>query len=195
VDADGNWCPTDNRLVTFSVTGPGRYVGGTDQQVTAGQPKSYHAPGDHELRFEGGMCKIAVRSQFTPGVVNVSASGAGLPQTDASTSFTVRTLDNNVPVVRQSNPRALMLANGIKFHLTGSGLRYFVENAAALSFDVLNAAGKMVSRVSTGKQAKGWHTIALSGSPASIAPGNGVYFVRLSVNGEFACVQRLLFVR
>jgi beta-galactosidase len=84
VDAQGNWVPTANQNVTFAVTGPGTYRGGSDQYVTAGQPASYHAPRDPELQMEGGMCKIAVKSQFTPGTVTVTATGAGLGQGTAS---------------------------------------------------------------------------------------------------------------
>jgi beta-galactosidase len=78
VDAKGNWVPTANNAITFSVAGPGTYRGGTDQLVTAGKPLTYHAPGDPELQAEGGMCKIAVRAQFTPGTVTVTATSSGL---------------------------------------------------------------------------------------------------------------------
>jgi hypothetical protein len=78
VDAQGNWVPTANSAVTFAVSGPATYRGGTDQLVTAGKPLGYHAPGDPELQAEGGMCKIAVRAQFTPGTVTVTATSPGL---------------------------------------------------------------------------------------------------------------------
>jgi hypothetical protein len=86
-DAQGNWVPTFGSPVTFAVTGPGTYRGGSDQLVTANQPQTYHAPGDPELLAEGGMCKVAVKAQFTPGTVTVTASSPGL--TSGSTSFTV----------------------------------------------------------------------------------------------------------
>jgi hypothetical protein len=87
VDAQGNWVPTANGPITFAVSGPGTYRGGADQLVTAGQPQAYHSPGDPELNAEGGMCKVAVRAQFTPGTVTVNASSAGLKP--ASATFTV----------------------------------------------------------------------------------------------------------
>jgi beta-galactosidase len=59
VDATGVRVPTANNLITWSVTGPGSYRGGTDQFVTSGQPKTYHAPLDPNLQAEGGMCKTA----------------------------------------------------------------------------------------------------------------------------------------
>ena len=104
VDAQGNWVPTANNLITFAVTGPGTYRGGSDQLVTAGQPLTYHSPGDPELQAEGGMCKVAVRAQFTPGTVTVTATSPGLGAgtgtfsvvaLGATTSST--TLDASVP--------------------------------------------------------------------------------------------------
>ena len=44
----------------------------------AGVPYAFfHAPGDHELNFEGGLQKIALRSTFTPGTVTVTATAPG----------------------------------------------------------------------------------------------------------------------
>jgi beta-galactosidase len=87
VDAQGNWVPTYTNPVTFSVTGPGTYRGGSDQLVTANQPQTYHSPGDPELNAEGGMCKVAVKAQFTPGTVTVTAASAGI--TSGTTTFQV----------------------------------------------------------------------------------------------------------
>jgi len=78
VDAQGNWVPTASNPITFAVSGPGTYRGGSDQLVTAGQPTTYHSPGDPELNAEGGMCKVAVKAQFTPGTVTVTATSPGL---------------------------------------------------------------------------------------------------------------------
>jgi hypothetical protein len=78
VDSKGNWVPTASNLVTFAVSGPGTYRGGTDQLVTAGKPLTYHSPGDPELQAEGGLCKVAVKAQFTPGTVTVTATSPGL---------------------------------------------------------------------------------------------------------------------
>jgi hypothetical protein len=78
VDAQGNWVPTASNPVTFAVSGPGNYRGGSDQLVTAGQPLTYHSPLDPALSAEGGMCKVAVRATFTPGTVTVTATSPGL---------------------------------------------------------------------------------------------------------------------
>jgi beta-galactosidase len=96
VDAQGNWVPTYSNAVTFSVTGPGTYRGGSDQLVTAGQPQTYHSPGDPELNAEGGMCKVAVKAQFTPGTVTVTAASAGI--TSGTTTFEVYPLSGTPTV-------------------------------------------------------------------------------------------------
>ncbi len=101
-DANGNWEPLASDNITFSVTGPATYQGGTQQYVSTntdaysnatstyigGVPDAfYHSPGDPELQVEGGMTRIALRSQFTPGTVTVTATAPGL--TSGSTSFTI----------------------------------------------------------------------------------------------------------
>ncbi len=98
-DAQGNLVPTAADNVTFSVSGPATYMGGTQQLVSdpaisayyqdafskansnviSGLPYAFfHSPGDPELNFEGGLQKIALRSTFAPGTVTVTASAPGL---------------------------------------------------------------------------------------------------------------------
>ena len=98
-DAQGNLVPTAADNVTFSVSGPANYMGGTQQlvadplvstyyqdafsqansSVISGVPYAFfHSPGDPELSFEGGLQKIALRSTFAPGTVTVTASAPGL---------------------------------------------------------------------------------------------------------------------
>jgi beta-galactosidase len=108
-DANGNWEPLASDLVTFSVTGPATYQGGTQQYVSTNTnaysnanstyingvaDAFYHSPGDPELQVEGGMTRIALRSQFTPGTVTVTATAPGL--TSGSVSF---------PIVAVPDPR------------------------------------------------------------------------------------------
>ncbi len=99
VDARGNLVPTAADNVTFSVSGPASYMGGSEQLVADpswtnyyedafsranstvinGVPYAFfHSPGDPELNFEGGLTKIALRSTFTPGTVTVTATAPGL---------------------------------------------------------------------------------------------------------------------
>jgi hypothetical protein len=96
VDANGNFVPTASDTLTFAVTGPATYMGGTQQYVQSGSDTyssshgalTYHAPGDPQLQAEGGMTKVALRSQFTSGTVTVTASAPGL--TSGSASFTIQ---------------------------------------------------------------------------------------------------------
>ncbi len=123
-DANGNLVPTADDNVTFSVTGPATYMGGTQQLVAdpswtgyyqdafsqanstviPGTPYAFfHSPGDPELNFEGGLQKIALRSSFTPGTVTVTASAPGL----ASGSVTLTSVAPPAP--SQSQPPAIIV--------------------------------------------------------------------------------------
>jgi hypothetical protein len=101
-DAANNPVYTAADNVTFSIdnTDVATYRGGTQQlvydpawgatyyqdafsnartTVIGGEPNAFfHAPGDPELNFEGGLQKIALRSTFTPGTVTVTATAPGL---------------------------------------------------------------------------------------------------------------------
>ena len=101
-DANGNWEPLATDTLTFSVSGPATYMGGTQQYVSTntdaysnanstyvnGVPDAfYEAPGDPQLTVEGGITRVALRSQFTAGTVTVTATAPGL--TSGSTTFNV----------------------------------------------------------------------------------------------------------
>jgi len=95
-DANGNWEPLASDILTFSVSGPAKYMGGSEQYVSTGTDAystaagnselNYHAPGDPQLQVEGGLTRIAVRSTFTPGTVTVTATAPGLAT--GTTTFT-----------------------------------------------------------------------------------------------------------
>ncbi|HVJ51622.1 MAG TPA: beta-1,3-glucanase family protein [Aliidongia sp.] len=131
VDAQGNVVPTAADNLTFSVSGPATYVGGTEHYVTPNQPLGYHAPGDPELQVEGGMTKIALRSQFATGTVTVTATAPGL--LPGSASYTVGPITDNDPVPAAPSviipPTATAVTAGqpAQFSVTATG-------AAPLSF-------------------------------------------------------------
>ncbi|MFT0174487.1 beta-1,3-glucanase family protein [Paraburkholderia mimosarum] len=110
VDANGNFVPDAGQTLTFSVGGPGTYRGGSDHYVVDNQPQGYHAPGDPNLSAEGGMAKVAVRTQFTTGTVKVTVTSPNLGS--ASASFNVvpaanaQTFDGNDTVVGQQDQTA-----------------------------------------------------------------------------------------
>ena len=104
-DANGNWVPTASDTVTFAVSGPATYLGGTEQYVATGSDAystatghsafNYHAPGDPELQFEGGMTKVAVMSQFTTGAVTVTATAPGL--STGTATYTIQPVPSYLP--------------------------------------------------------------------------------------------------
>ena len=146
VDANGNWCPTDSHVITFSVSGPGNYRGGADQMIGPGGA-NYHAPGDPNLSAEGGMCKVAVRSTFTAGTVNVTATSAGLGQGTAS--FTVYPVPPppTVSVLSPAVQGAHRAALDFRIRQAGAIVQYYLSGAAKVSVDVVDAGGRTVVRI------------------------------------------------
>ena len=90
VDANGVWCPLADNNIRFTVTGAGTYRGSANFYVTPDKPLTYHAPGDPELQAEGGLMRVAIRTGFAPGVVQVKAEADGLKP--GLTSFAVEPL-------------------------------------------------------------------------------------------------------
>jgi hypothetical protein len=196
VDNAGNWCPLDSHDITFSVSGPGNYRGGSDQRVYAAMPKTYHAPTDPELKFEGGMCKIAVRSMFTPGTVTVSSNCAGLPQPAASTTFTVYPVsDPPFSTGTRLRPATPSTVSSFKTALVNGGLRYYISRPASVSLQIICANGKVVRAVPASRQTEGWHPVLLSASQGASGLPAGVYFVRFGIDGSYQTVKRVLVAR
>jgi beta-galactosidase len=189
VDANGIWCPEATGLINWTVSGPGVYRGGSDQYCDLTKPKNWHSPGDHELTIEGGMSKVAVRTTFTTGTVSVSATSGTMT---GSTSFVVDSACNGCTGAI-GRPVSIGTIGGLKTHLDVSGrtIRYFIAQSAGVSVDILNANGRVVQRMTPAKQAQGWHSVAF----AKNARGSGVYFVRLSVDGEGELTKRIIDVK
>ncbi|HUI92119.1 MAG TPA: DUF4982 domain-containing protein [Chitinivibrionales bacterium] len=196
VDASGIWCPTASNPVTFAVTGPGDYRGGSDQYVTAGKPLGFHSPLDHELSAEGGMCKVAVRSTFTAGTVTVSASSAGLGT--GTVSYNVNPAVSIMEGTRcpRTSSASSIAAPSFRIMYSAGTLRYLMSKAATVSVDIVSASGRVVMRVPAAYQAAGFHSIGFEGMKARRdMAGNTVYFVRFTLDGGYQCVKRVLAVR
>jgi beta-galactosidase len=196
VDSAGVWCPTASNNITFTVSGPGNYRGGSDQFVKAGG-LHYHSPGDPELSAEGGMCKVAVRAMFTPGTVTVVGTSAGIGV--GTCSFTVYPINGcscGLGSARQPASASCAIMPSFRVRASAGTVRYFVSRPANISFEILNAGGKLVDRVQYSKQSEGWHVLLLTKRPDSNgARGNGVYFVRCTVDGKYVSVKRVVFAR
>ncbi|HUI91804.1 MAG TPA: DUF4982 domain-containing protein [Chitinivibrionales bacterium] len=193
VDAQGNWCPTSQPNVTFSVSGPGNYRGGADNNTTGGQSQFYHSPGDHELTAEGGMCKVAVRSTFTPGTVTVTATSPGL--CNGTATFTTVAVPNGGIVTAARTVRPLLSTLSASIITVGGAVRYFLSRPANLSVQVLDASGRAVLSVPRSLVSEGWHPLALRGATSATAKAFGVYFIRLSADDGFRYVKRVILLR
>ncbi|WP_341679255.1 discoidin domain-containing protein [Niveibacterium sp. SC-1] len=126
VDAAGNVVPTASNNITFAVSGPGTYRGGFDHKVTQGKPLSYHSPTDPELAAEGGLTRIAIRSQFATGTVTITATSPGL--TTGTTSYTVKPVAAQKPgeattpqIVIQPENQDVTQGQSATFSVTASG--------------------------------------------------------------------------
>ena len=188
VDASGNWCPTDSHLVTFSVGGPGSYRGGSDQFVDATKPVTWHAPMDHELTAEGGMCKVAVRSTFTTGTVTVSATSPGLGS--GSVSYTVYPADDGTAAQHQAAMNVTAPFSPFRMTTSGRQVKYFLNYGAIVSMDVMDAAGHVIQNIHESKQAEGWHSVNIL-----LDNGKGVYFIRCRVNGNDQTVKKVMLIK
>lgn len=140
VDKDGVVVPEGSDVnVEFEVTGGASlvsYQGGTQQLVDwAGghttnadgsqEPvHGYHAPGGHELRFEGGLQKIALRTKFATGTVTVTASASGLLA--GSASFNVTAVPQ--PSTGASGPPSI-IANPVEDQVTEGFAGHFAVTA------------------------------------------------------------------
>ncbi len=194
VDAQGNLCPTASNNVTWSVSGPGNYRGGSDAYVTTGEPLGYHSPLDPELAAEGGMCKVAVRSTFVSGTVTVTAASPGL----GTGTATFPVVDLGATAVK--SPLVLWRGGAspslFRMAVEGGILRYYLGKPSAVAFEILNANGRLVRRIAGSRQAQGWHPLQIGGTANAGEPAvNGVYFVRCSVDGSYQSTKLIPFVR
>ncbi|MEI9982057.1 MAG: beta-1,3-glucanase family protein [Aliidongia sp.] len=170
VDAQGNVVPTAADNITFAVTGPATYIGGSEQYVTPNQPLSYHAPGDPELQVEGGMTKIALRSQFATGTVTVSATAPGLKS--GSASYTIGAIGASGPVAAAPQiivpPAAIAVTAGqpAQFTVTATG-------AAPLSFQWQKNGSNITGAITATYQ-----------TPATSLSDNGATYSVVVTNGQ-----------
>lgn len=170
VDANGVVVPTASNAITFSVSGPATYVGGSEQYVVANEPLGYHAPGDPELSAEGGMTKIALRSQFQLGTVTVTATSPGLG--NGMVSYQIGPIQNTNPVPAAPAIIVAPLAQAVtagqpaQFSVTATG-------AAPLSFQwLLN--GAPIANANGATYQTGGTTLAENGDAYSVTVSNSL---------------------
>ena len=192
-DAAGNLVPTAADNVTFSVTGPATYMGGTQQlvadpswtnyyqdtfskansNVIQGVPYAFfHSPGDPELNFEGGLQKIALRSTFAPGTVTVTASAPGL----VSGSVTLTSVAP--PALSQSQLPAIIVPPVSEATTSGFPATFSV---------VASGSGTLIYQWSDSSGPIAGATSATYTTPATTAANNGDTFT-VTVASSFGTV-------
>ena len=200
-DANGNWEPLASDLVTFSVTGPATYQGGTEQYMSTntnaysnanatyigGVPDAfYHSPGDPELQVEGGLTRIALRSQFAPGTVTVTATAPGLASGSAS-----------FPIVAVPDPRTTT-SNCTTLPSAPTGLKATAASSSVISltwtavtppancsisfYNIYRSATSGFTASSTTLVASGVTTVAYSDT--GLAASTTYYYVVEAVDGD-----------
>ena len=83
VDKDGNLCPTDNRLIKFTVEGAGSYRAGAN-----GDPACFDAFHLPQMHAFSGMLTAIVQAGEKPGEIELTATAKGVKS--ASIRFQVR---------------------------------------------------------------------------------------------------------
>ncbi|KAF1009659.1 MAG: Beta-galactosidase BoGH2A [Luteibacter sp.] len=141
LDAQNHLVPDATQKVNFDVTSGDSlvtYQGGTQAYVdySAGEVPDpnggiaepmhyYHAPGSHELQFEGGLQKIALRTKFATGAVQVTATANGLKP--GSVSFNIApvpqapTVSGPPSIIAQPNDDSVTVGDVGHFSVTASG--------------------------------------------------------------------------
>ncbi|MGA7744972.1 MAG: DUF4982 domain-containing protein [Polyangia bacterium] len=69
--------PVNEPKITFAVTGPGTWRGGVNESMTNSTNNLY-------LYTEGGINRVFIRSQMTPGTITLTATSPGLTQATAT---------------------------------------------------------------------------------------------------------------
>jgi beta-galactosidase len=82
VDGRGIVVPKDDRVVTLSVTGPGSLIGFENGDTRGANPFRTNS---QSTNF--GRAMALIRTNGTPGTVNVTATSAGLPDATVSLQF------------------------------------------------------------------------------------------------------------
>ncbi|HLL65683.1 MAG TPA: RICIN domain-containing protein [Micromonosporaceae bacterium] len=79
VDAQGRRCPTDQARVDFTISGPGRFLGGYNPGKPGSVFKSY-------VDTEAGINRVFVRATRTAGAITVRATRSGLTAASVTVS-------------------------------------------------------------------------------------------------------------
>ncbi|TGV03152.1 glycoside hydrolase family 2 protein [Flavivirga rizhaonensis] len=82
LDQNENLCVNSTNNIQFSVEGSATYRGSYNFYVTPEKLLHYHTPGDLELQAEGGLIRVAIKSNFEADTIKVKAQSEGLKGTE-----------------------------------------------------------------------------------------------------------------
>lgn len=196
-DANGNIEPLASDILTFSVSGPATYMGGSEQYVSTATDAystapgnselNYHAPGDPQLQVEGGMTKIAIRSQFTSGNVTVTATAPGLATGTAT--YTIQPIPSVTPaptapsIIVQPVSAAVTQGQSATFSVTAAGTAPFTfqwfKNGSTIA-GATNATYTTPATASTDNNSS--FTVTVTNSVGSATSSAAILMVDASAN-------------
>lgn len=140
VDADGKLCPTEERPITFSVSGPAQWRGGIAHGTPEGGSENYIL--SKTLASECGLTRVSIRSTLTAGDITVRASTPGLDP--AELSITAEQVDMKDGLTLEMPATDYPGTEG-----TTSARRYSAQSIAfTRSFRVKSAGGQFICSVS-----------------------------------------------
>jgi len=76
LDAEENFCPTADNLISFQIDGPGEIIA-----VGNGDPTSLESYQDSQRSAFHGLCLVVIRSERQPGTIRLTATARGLKET------------------------------------------------------------------------------------------------------------------
>lgn len=167
--------------------------------VSAGYPSPVGTSVNLGMAYAGQTVRIRFRMATdaavgAPGwwIDNLAVSGI----TNTPFLGLVDELDSCTPLAVDGNaPRSVALAVAGDNPARGSArMRFALPAASRVQLTVHDLAGRRIATLADGEYSPGWHDAVFARGADGNAPGAGVYFARLLVNGK-AYTQRIVMVR
>jgi hypothetical protein len=80
--------------------------------------------------------------------------------------------------------------------IKGKVVRYYLETPSVVGFEMVDASGHVIGRIAGARQSAGYHSVPLlNGSISGKKSGNGVYFIRSTVDGKYVNVKRMILLK
>ncbi len=193
VDNEGRLCPTEERPITFSISGPAEWRGGIAHGTPPGGAANYIL--SKVLASECGITRVSIRSTLTAGDITVNASTPGLdPAEVVITSEPVELQDGltlempaaDYPVSEEivsarqhmNVPVEYKQSFSVK-NIGGTFICYISGMSDEARVTLFNAQGRSIRTKIVPKGIQPERRVALSNA----ALPNGMYFLRINSTG------------